>query len=95
MAEVNWENTSDAETPLKWYENGKYVIMPARWWYRIWLHAKATLYLVSLYELVFEAAFHFQQDARKFKLVVDFVQLVDIILTFLTAYKIRELSDYA
>ena len=42
---------------LRWYEKGKFVIMPNQAWYQAWIQAKGFLYLGSLYVLIYDAAF--------------------------------------
>ena len=80
----------------KWYESGSYIIMPNTNWYLVWDVNKSILYMISLYTLAFAAAFQFkgENEAATFELLVDVVQIIDILHTFLTSIKVRQLSQY-
>ena len=78
---------------LKWYEKGKFVIMPNQGWYQAWIQAKGLIYLSSLYILTYDAAFGFNQPSEIY-FYVDCIQIVDIVTTFFIARRVRDLSEY-
>lgn len=69
--------------------------MPNTNWYLVWDVFKSIMYMISLYTLAYSAAFRFQGEnsASDFEFVVDLIQIIDIVHTFLTATKVRSLSQ--
>lgn len=81
------------EVKLKWYENGKFILMPNNWYFNLWRAGKGFVYLTSMYILTYDMAFNFEAPSDIY-LYVDVIQLIDITLTFFTAVKVRNLSEY-
>ena len=89
-----WDQTADEKTKRAWYE-GMYVISPTTIYYRLWDIFKSVLYMTSLYTLAYDAAFFFESGIQTagFEMFIDLIQICDVLLTFFTAKRVRDLSN--
>ena len=92
--DVSGDKLEPVVKQIKWYESGTYIIVPDKIYWKIWVVFKSSVYLISIYQLLFFFAFK-QYYWTPFGSVALFVQSLDAFLHFFTAVHVSEMTERA
>jgi hypothetical protein len=82
--QIDFYEEQEADSPIPWYESGRWTIYPNTYKFAVWELAKSTLYMASIYTFAYMTAFRFQTIANTesdtgFIQIQNFDMFVDIL----------------